>query len=122
MTTKYINTFTGWLMFLPWKQGLLFPWVGSINPCVTHSAAGRDGTNQISGRARPILTQAKANTRLTLQTMAALSDHGPVASSILGDRVDYVSALIDGRAVLETARSGIAAQEVMDLWAGKGST
>ena len=50
--------------------------------------------------------------------MAALSDHGPVASSILGNRVDYVSALIDGRAVLETARSGIAAQEVMDLWAG----
>lgn len=54
-----------------------------------------------------IITQAKANTRLTLQTMAALSDHGPVASSILGDRVDYASALIDGRAVLETDRSGL---------------
>ena len=65
-----------------------------------------------------VITQAKANTRLTLQTMAALSEHGPVASSILGDRVDYASALIDGRTALETARSGIAAQEVMDLWAG----
>jgi chromosome partitioning protein len=65
-----------------------------------------------------VITQAKANTRLTLQTMAALSEHGPVASSILGDRVDYASALIDGRTALETARSGIAAQEVMNLWAG----
>lgn len=65
-----------------------------------------------------VITQAKANTRLTLQTMAALSEHGPVASSILGDRVEYASALIDGRTVLETARSGIAAQEVMQLWLG----
>lgn len=65
-----------------------------------------------------VITQAKANARLTLQTMAALSEHGPVASSILGDRVDYASALIDGRTSLETARTGAAAQEVMELWAG----
>ena len=58
MNTRHINTFTGWLMFLPWKQGLLLPWVGSINPCVTHSAAGLAGTNQISGRARPILVES----------------------------------------------------------------
>lgn len=63
-----------------------------------------------------VITQAKANTRLTLQTMAALSEHGPVASSILGDRVEFAAALIDGRTALETAPSGVAAQEVLALW------
>ncbi len=65
-----------------------------------------------------VITQAKANTKLTLQTMAALSEHGPVAASTLGDRVDFAFALIDGRTANEIAPSGLAAQEVMELWSG----
>ena len=35
------------------------------------------------------VTQAKPNSRLTVQAMAALSEHGVVAPAIVHDRVDY---------------------------------
>jgi len=62
------------------------------------------------------LTQAKANSKLSVQAMAALSEHGVVASSIIIDRVDYASSMIDGRTVMEIDPRGRAASEVADLW------
>lgn len=62
------------------------------------------------------LTQAKPNSRLTVQAMAALSEHGVVASSIIHDRVDYAGSMIDGRTVLEVDPKGRSAAEVADLW------
>ncbi len=63
------------------------------------------------------VTQAKANSRLTVQAMAALSEHGVVASAIVHDRVDYASSMIDGRTVLEIDPRGRSAAEIVDLWA-----
>jgi len=62
------------------------------------------------------VTQAKPNSRLTVQAMAALSEHGVVAPSIIHDRVDYAASMIDGRTVLEVDPKGRSAAEVADLW------
>lgn len=62
------------------------------------------------------LTQAKANARLTVQAMAALSEHGVVASAVIHDRVDFAGSMIDGRTVLEVDPRGRSAEEVVALW------
>jgi chromosome partitioning protein len=63
-----------------------------------------------------VLTQAKANARLTIQTVAALSDYGPVLQVVVHDRVDYAASMTDGRTVLEINPSGPAALETEALW------
>lgn len=62
------------------------------------------------------VTQAKVNSRLTVQAMAALSEHGVVAGAIVHDRVDYAASMIDGRTVLEIGSRGRSAGEVIELW------
>jgi chromosome partitioning protein len=63
-----------------------------------------------------IVTQAKPNTRLTVQAVAALSAHGAVAQAIVHDRVDYAGSMIDGRTVQETDAKGRSAEEMTTLW------
>nr|WP_277420182.1 ParA family protein [Serratia marcescens] len=63
------------------------------------------------------LTQAKPNARLTVQAVAALSAHGPVAPSIVHDRVDYAGSMVDGRTVQETDSKGRSAEEITALFA-----
>ncbi|HGB3858566.1 TPA: AAA family ATPase [Salmonella enterica subsp. enterica serovar Typhimurium] len=63
------------------------------------------------------LTQAKPNARLTVQAVAALSAHGPVAPSIVHDRVDYAGSMVDGRTVQETDSKGRSAEEIAALFA-----
>ena len=62
------------------------------------------------------VTQAKPNSRLTVQAMAALSEYGAVAPAIIHDRVDYAASMIDGRTVLEVDPKGRSAAEVIELW------
>lgn len=62
------------------------------------------------------VTQAKPNARLTVQAMAALSQHGVVAPSIIHDRVDYAASMIDGRTVIEIDPRGRSAEEINNLW------
>jgi len=62
------------------------------------------------------VTQAKPNSRLTVQTMAALSVHGAVAPSIIHDRVDFAASMIDGRTVIEIDPRGRSSAEVIELW------
>lgn len=62
------------------------------------------------------LTQAKANASLTVQAVAALSEHGRVAPAIMHDRVGYAGSMVDGRTVLETEPRGPAAAEMTTLW------
>jgi chromosome partitioning protein len=63
-----------------------------------------------------VVTQAKANAGLTVQAVAALSEHGRVSPTIMHDRVSYASAMVDGRTVLETDPRGPAAAEMTGLW------
>jgi chromosome partitioning protein len=62
------------------------------------------------------VTQAKPNARLTVQAVAALSEHGAVAPAIVHDRVDYAGSMIDGRTVQETDGKGRSALEMAELW------
>ena len=62
------------------------------------------------------VTQAKPNARLTVQAMAALSEHGVVAPAIIHDRVDFAASMIDGRTVLEVDPRGRSAGEIGELW------
>ena len=74
----------------------------------------------VQGAGKPFVftvTQAKPNTRLTVQAIAALSAHGVIAGSIVHDRVDYAGSMIDGRTVLETDGKGRSAEEMTELWA-----
>lgn len=63
------------------------------------------------------VTQAKPNTRLTVQAMAALSEHGKIATAVIHDRVDYAGSMIDGRTVQELDPKGRSAAEIEELWA-----
>jgi chromosome partitioning protein len=62
------------------------------------------------------VTQAKSNALLTVQAMAALSEHGMVAPAVMHDRVDYASSMTDGRTVLETDPKGRSSAEMAALW------
>jgi chromosome partitioning protein len=64
-----------------------------------------------------VVTQAKGNALLTVQAMAALSEHGVVAPAIMHDRVDYASSMTDGRTVQESDPKGRSAAEMATLWA-----
>lgn len=61
------------------------------------------------------VTQAKPTARLTVQVVAALSAHGPVAPTIVHDRVDYAASMVDGRTVNETDSKGRSAEEIRQL-------
>jgi len=63
------------------------------------------------------LTQAKPNARLTVQAVAALSEHGVVAPAIIHDRDDYASSMIDGRTVTEADPRGRSSGEIAALCA-----
>ena len=63
-----------------------------------------------------VLTQAKGNARITVQTIAALSEHGQIFRSVIHDRVDYAASMTDGRTALEISPSGPAATEAAALW------
>ena len=62
------------------------------------------------------VTQAKANSRLTVQAMAALSEHGVVAPAIIHDRVDFAASMIDGRTVIEVDPRSRSSEEIVALW------
>jgi chromosome partitioning protein len=63
-----------------------------------------------------VVTQAKLNARVTPQTVALLSAHGTVASSIIQDRVTYATAMTDGRTAGDIDARGLAALEILALW------
>ena len=74
----------------------------------------------IQAAGRPFIfavTQAKPNTRLTVQAVTALSGFGAVATSVIHDRIDWAASMIDGRTVMETDTKGRSASEARDLWA-----
>ena len=63
-----------------------------------------------------IVTQAKANASITAQAAAALSHSGPVAQTLIADRVPYAASMTDGRTAIELMPKGPAALETAALW------
>ena len=63
-----------------------------------------------------IVNGAAPRANITVQAVAALSEHGPVAPVILYQRTEFAAAMIDGRTVIEAAPSGKSAHEIAELW------
>lgn len=85
-----------------------------------HDLRGVGVTVEICKRAgRPfvfVVTQAVQRATLTQQAPLILSQFGPVATSIVYNRVDYAGAMTDGRTVQEIDSKGKAAAEIQQLW------
>lgn len=60
---------------------------------------------------------ASPRARITTEAVIALSQHGPVAPSIIHQRIDFASSMIDGRTVMEIASQTKSADEIFELWA-----
>ena len=63
-----------------------------------------------------VVNQATLNANITAQAVASLSHHGPVAQTIIVNRVPYAAAMIDGHTAPELMPKGPAAAEVAELW------
>ena len=85
-----------------------------------HDLRGVGVTVEICKKARRpfvfVVTQAVQRATLTQQAPLILSQFGPVATSIVYNRVDYAGAMTDGRTVQEIDPRGKAAAEVEQLW------
>ena len=63
-----------------------------------------------------VVNQATPNANITAQAIASLSHHGPVAETIIVNRVHYAAAMTDGHTAPELLSKGPAAQEIGHLW------
>jgi len=64
-----------------------------------------------------VVNGATPRARITGEAAIALSQHGTLAPSILHQRVDFASSMIDGRTVMELKSNSKSAEEVKKLWA-----
>ena len=63
-----------------------------------------------------VVNAVKPRSSLTPQAIALLSQHGPVAPALVGDRTEFAASMTDGRTCLETAPSSKGAEEIRALW------
>tara|TARA_R110001606_G_scaffold356210_1_gene507449 strand:- start:150 stop:863 length:714 start_codon:yes stop_codon:yes gene_type:complete len=63
-----------------------------------------------------VLNGAAPRARITNEAVAVLSRSGTLVPSIVHQRVDFASSMIDGRTALELPDSHRAAQEIADVW------
>ena len=63
-----------------------------------------------------VITQATPRTGLTQQAGLILSQFGPVATTIMHNRVDYAASMTDGRTVQEIDPKGKGTAEIRELW------
>jgi chromosome partitioning protein len=86
-----------------------------------HDLRAAGATVQLCDRLqKPIIfaiNGATPRARITTEAVIALSHHGAVAPTVIHQRVDFASSMIDGRTVMEIASSSRSAEEVAGLWA-----
>ena len=63
-----------------------------------------------------VINAATPRARITKEAIAALSQHGPLAPSLIHQRVDFASSMIDGRTVMELPNAPLAALEIERIW------
>jgi len=63
-----------------------------------------------------VVNGASPRARITSEAAIALSQHGTVASGFIHHRTDFASSMIDGRTVMELARSPRSNAEITALW------
>lgn len=63
-----------------------------------------------------VVNGATPRAKITGEAAIALSQHGTLAPSILHQRVDFASSMIDGRTVMELNEGSKSAEEMNKLW------
>lgn len=63
-----------------------------------------------------VINGAHPTAKITTQAVIALSQHGTLAPSIIHQRTDFASSMIDGRTVMEIPRKSRSANEIALLW------
>jgi chromosome partitioning protein len=63
-----------------------------------------------------VINGATPRARITSEAVIALSQHGTLAPSIIHQRTDFASSMIDGRTVMELPRKSRSAEEIERLW------
>jgi len=64
-----------------------------------------------------VLNGATPRARITGEAITVLSQHGPLAPSIVHQRVDFAASMVDGRTVMELHGESRSAEEIERLWA-----
>lgn len=59
---------------------------------------------------------ASPRARITTEAAIALSHHGAVAPTVVHQRIDFASSMIDGRTVMEVAGKSKSQAEIAELW------
>ena len=85
-----------------------------------HDLRAAGGTVDIAERlGKPlvfVINGAHPRARITTEAAISLSQHGPVAATVLHQRTDYAASMIDGRTVMEISTRTRSPNEVSDLW------
>ncbi len=63
-----------------------------------------------------VINAAHVRARITAEAAIALSQHGTLASSVIHQRTDFATSMIDGRTVMEIPKAGRSAAEIVELW------
>jgi len=63
-----------------------------------------------------VINGAAPRARITEEAVTVLSRHGPLAPTVIHQRVDFASSMIDGRTVMELPGRSKSAGEVAELW------
>lgn len=90
-----------------------------VQPSPIELWAAADTIDMVKAANKPfrfVITKAKERANITAQTVAALSNHGPVAASFIADRVAYAVAMAGGITAPELAPKSAAAAETALLW------
>jgi chromosome partitioning protein len=54
--------------------------------------------------------------KITTEAVIALSQHGPLASTVIHQRTDFAASMIDGRTVMEIRTRSRSPEEIEQLW------
>ncbi|HMB78067.1 MAG TPA: ParA family protein, partial [Kiloniellaceae bacterium] len=54
--------------------------------------------------------------KITTEAVVALSQHGPLASTVIHQRTDFAASMIDGRTVMEIRTRSRSPEEIDQLW------
>lgn len=63
-----------------------------------------------------VMNAAPPRARITSEAITLVSQHGPLAPSIVHQRVDFASSMVDGRTVMELPGASRSTEEIARLW------
>ena len=63
-----------------------------------------------------VVNGAAPRARITREAVQVLSQHGPMAPTIVHQRVDFAASMIDGRTVMELSPKSRSSEEIASLW------